>query len=328
MPRARSRSPLLAALALVATGMASAGCTLEKEPLRAGWLTSGVYAYPPAPRCPPPRPPGIPYGSLSRWSIPTVSATGSVQISLPWLGPSPVVAQARAAGSVSPRTWISPIASQPMTVLDERAAPAQVPGFAAGIDLRRFRRIAFVADTSGWMCDYATCNGETTSNLPAPLLQAMGDQIDAAVAGLRPDQSFVVYAGSAWRELRFTAVNPGGRGLAGEFVRGQVCTGARGILGQFDRARKDGADVIVLFTNGYRQPRDSPDYERMYTNCALQPTYLYCYVDDATERVDLARLGQGQRLPPVVAVTLVRHEAVWLKNLAQATGGAYVDLAP
>ena len=300
-------------------------CTLEKEPLRAGWLTSGVYAYPPVAKCAP-RSRGVPYGDLSRWTLPSVS--GSFQISLPWLGPTPVTGRLRAAGETTPRTRISQVAAAPMAVVEERAAAAQVPGFVAGIDLRRYGRIAFVADTSGWMCDYARCDGEETSNLPAPLLQTMGDQIDAAVAGLRPDQRFVVYAGSAWRELRYAATSPTGRALAGEFIRGQVCTGARGFRNQFSRAVREGVDVIVLFTSGALQPHDAPDYERQYTNCDLAPAQLYCYVDDDNEAVNVASLARGMRVPPVIAVTVQRHEARWLQNLAEVTGGAYVDIAP
>ena len=315
-------------LALLALGAAASACALEKEPLRAGWLASGVYAYPPVAKCAPPRPPGVPYTDLSRWTLPPASASGSIQVSLPWLGTTPVTAQVRAAGATGPRTHISQRAPAPMTVVEERAASAQVPGFAAGIDLRRYRSIAFLADTSGWMCDYARCNGEEISNLPAPLLQIMGDQIDAAVAGLRPDQRFVVYAGSAWRELRYAPVSPGGRALAGEFVRGQVCTGARGFLNQFGRAVRENVDAIVLFTSGALQPHDAPDYERMYTNCGVASTYLYCYVDDRNEAVNVAGLAGGARVPPVIAVTLQRHDARWLQNLAEATGGAYVDIAP
>lgn len=228
----------------------------------------------------------------------------------------------------TPRTHVSSLASAPMRLLEERAMPAQVPGFAAGIDLRGYRSIAFIADTSGWMCSYAKCNGKDTSNIPAPLLQVMGDQIDAAVAGLRPDQRFVVYAGSAWREIRFSPVSVDGRALAGEFVRGQVCTGARGFRDQFSRAVREGVDVIVLFTSGGLQPHDSPEYERTTTNCGLQPSYLYCYVDDNSENVSLAALANGARVPPVIAVTIQRHDARWLQNLAEGTGGAYVDIAP
>ena len=217
-----------------------------------------------------------------------------------------------------------------MVLLDERATTVQVPGFANAVDLRPYRRIGFVVDTSGWMCDFATCpDGEVNTDLPAPLLQSMGDQIDAAVAGLRPDQSFVVYAGSAWSEKRFAPLSPAGRGLAGEFVRGQVCTGARGVELQLARAVIDRPDVIVLMTSGELQPHNSSaSYERQYESCGVAPTYLYCYVDDATERVDLARIANGARLPPVVAVTVKRHDARWLQNLAEATGGAYVDAAP
>lgn len=321
------RTALGAALVLFAT--VAAGCSLEKEPLRAGWLTSGVYAYPATPRCAPPRPPGVPYPELTRWNPPVVSGSGSVSISLPWLGGGPLAARASGAGTTTSRQRVSGVAPRPMVLLDERATTVQVPGFVSAVDLRPYARIAFVADTSGWMCDYARCNGEETSNLPAPLLQAMGDQIDAAVAGLRSDQSFVVYAGSAWSEKRFAPMSPAGRGLAGEFIRGQVCTGARGVRMLLKRATIDRPDVIVLMTSGELQPHNSSaSYERQYESCGVAPSYLYCYVDDATENVDMMGVADGARLPPVVAVTVKRHGARWLQNLAEATGGAYVDAAP
>lgn len=281
---------------------------------------SGVYAYPPTPPCAA-RPSGVPYADLSRWTPPSVS--GSFEVSLPWLGPSPVTGRLRAAGESTGRTRISRAAPAPMTVVEDRATRAQVPGFAAGIDLRRYRRVVFVADTSGTMCDYSSCNGNRTTSLPAPLLQVIGDQIDAAVAGLGPDQTFVLYAGSSWREIRYAPLTPAGRGLAGELVRGQVCTGNRGFRHQITRAAREGADVIVLFTSGGLQIQTSK-----YDTCDLAPAELYCYVNDKTEAVDLANLAPGVRVPPVVAVTVQRHDARWLQNLAEATGGAYVDLAP
>jgi hypothetical protein len=216
-----------------------------------------------------------------------------------------------------------------MRIVEERAIPAQVPGFVGGVDVRGYRNIAFVADTSGWMCHYARCpDGETSNNLPAPLLQAMGDQIDAAVAGLRADQTFTVYAGSAWREIRFAPTSPAGRGLAGQFVRGQVCSGARGFRGQLLRALRDRPDVVVLLSDGHIQRRRHNDYERSHAECHVAPSYLYCYVDEATEIVDLARIADGARLPPVITVTVARHGSLWMQHLSEATGGAYVDVAP
>ena len=40
------------------------------------------------------------------------------------------------------------------------------------------------------------------------------------------------------------------------------------------------------------------------------------------------RIADGARLPPVIAVSVKRHGARWLQNLAEATGGAFVDVAP
>jgi hypothetical protein len=304
------------------------GCTIDKEPLHAGWLAPGVYPYPAPYRCTPPTPPGQPYGTLLQWQLPAIDLRGGLSASLPWVGS--FTASAHGAGTVGARSFVSSRATQPVRIAEDRVVPAQIPGFVAGVDLRAYHRIAFIADTSGWICEYAKCPGSDvgTSNLPAPLLKIMGDQIDAAVAGLRADQFFVVSAGSAWREATFTPISAAGRQLAGDFVRGQVCSGAHGVRGQLLRVLPYAPEIVVLFTDGGPQMHRYNDYERRYESCELQPSYLYCYVDDTTEELTLNKFADGQRLPPVIAVTVKRHDARWLKNLAEATGGAYVDVAP
>ena len=44
--------------------------------------------------------------------------------------------------------------------------------------------------------------------------------------------------------------------------------------------------------------------------------------------MDLRRIADGKPLPPVITVSVSRHDATWLRNLAEATGGAHVDVAP
>lgn len=318
-----ARAVLLVLLALATV----AGCRFDKEPLRAGWLASGVYEQPPHPQCRPPRPPGRPYDELERWTPPSLRGTAEVRLSLPWAGS--FSAQLREAGSSGSRATVSSKATAPIRIVEDRGVTEQIPGFVAGVDLRPYRRIAFIADTSGFMCDYPACpDGGWGRNIPAPLLQVMGDQIDAAVSGLRPDQWFVVYVGSARRELRFLPASAEGRELAGQLVRGQVCSGSRGVRGQLLRALEDAPDVIVLLTDGYPQRRENDDYERMHENCQVAPSILYCYVDETSEAVDLQRIADGKPLPPVITVSVARHDATWLRNLAEATGGAHVDVAP
>jgi hypothetical protein len=326
-PRPRRPSSTWGVVALLAAPLWLAACRLDKEPLRAGWLASGVYVQPPPYTCEAPRPPGRPYDELSRWTLPSVRGSVDMKLSLPWGGT--LDASMRAAGSVGPRTRVSSSTPRPLRIVEDEAVGAQIPGFVAGVDLRSYGRIAFIADTSGYMCDYTECpDGSTNNNLPAPLLQTIGDQIDGAVAGLRPDQWFVVYAGSARRELRFQPTNVHGRALAGQFVRGQVCSGARGVRGQLLRALRDSPDVIVILTDGYIQRRRHNDYERVHEECHVAPSYLYCYVDEEHETVDMARIADGAKLPPVITVSVLRHDAKWLQNLAESTGGAHVDVAP
>ena len=319
-----ARAAFLLLLLTLATAPA---CRFDKEPLRAGWLASGVYEHPPLPQCRPPRPPGRPYDELDHWTPPSLRGTAEVRLSLPWSGS--FSAQLREAGSSGSRATVSSKATAPIRIVEDRGVTEQIPGFVAGVDLRPYRRIAFIADTSGFMCGYPACpDGEWGRNIPAPLLQVMGDQIDAAVAGLRPDQWFVVYAGSAWRELRFLPASAEGRGLAGQFVRGQVCSGSRGVRGQLLKALEDSPDVIVLLTDGYPQRLEDDDYARKYETCPVAPSTLYCYVDETSEAVDLQRIADGKPLPPVITVSVSRHQATWLRNLAEATGGAHVDVAP
>jgi hypothetical protein len=318
-----------AALTTLAVLALAGGCTLNKEPLRSGWLAGGVYPQPPPPACTPVQPPGTPYEDLRRWPAPpSADARVDVDVDVPFLGR--MTARARGAGTVTPRTTVSTRATRPIRVLDDRAAPIQVPGFVGAVDLRAYRRIAFVADTSGYMCaDYQPCPESAWKfGPPAPALKAEGDQIDAAVAGLRPDQFFVVVGGSAWGAMRFQPVNPPGRALAGQFVRGQVCQGQRGVSNLFARALADAPDVIVLLTDGIPLSSGDFEYEKKYGGCGAYPDSLICYVQEGSEQVDLARLGSGKPIPPVIAVSVKRRRAQWLLNLAEMTGGVYVDGAP
>ncbi|MEM6788658.1 MAG: hypothetical protein AAF928_17030 [Myxococcota bacterium] len=314
--------------ALLAGVLLLSGCRFRKEPLRAGWLISGVFEEPPRPRCRPPRRPGRPYRELNRWRLPSWQGNARVVVRVPWLAGTFAVDQ-RAPGTRAGRTWVSPRASRPMRIVEDRGVMQQLPGFVAGIDLQPYRRIAFIVDTSGYMCRYPGCpDGQSGTNIPAVQLKVAGDQIDAAVAGLRPDQSFAVYIGSTLREMRFEPKNPAGRALAGAFVRGQVCSLMRGIRDQVRRAVADGADVIVLMSDGHQQRRENNYYRSVADACQAAPSILYCYVDQNTEVVDLGRLGEGKRLPPFVTVSIERRNATWMRNLAEATGGAYVELAP
>ena len=314
------------------------GCTINKEPLRSGWLVDGVYPQPPPPACTPVDPPGRSYGELSQWpTLPSGDVQVNVQINIPFFGPA--VAISHAAGSTGPRFAVSSRAPRAIRVLDDRTARLQVPGFLSGVDLRPYRRIAFIADTSAHMCnDYQACPESAWKfGPPAPALKAMGDQIDAAAAGLPADQVFFVIAGDASRTMRYAAITPTGRSLAGQFVRGQICSGQRGVRGLFARALDDAPDVIVLLTDGYPLSRADNEYEDKYGGCGGYPNSLICAVNETTEQVDVAQLASGgsttwppssRPLPPIITITVKRHGAVWLHNLAEATGGAYIDAAP
>lgn len=316
----------LATLCIALTLTGGAGCRFDKEPLRAGWLASGVYQQPPRPQCRAPRPPGRPYEELDRWSPPSLRVDAEVRLSVPWAGSFSSELRT-AASSKGSRTKVSSKAPRPMRIVEDRGVGEQIPGFIAGVDLRSYRRIVFIADTAGGMCGAPTCpNGGSTRNLPATRMAAIGDQIDAAVSGLRPDQWFVVYAGSAHREMRLLPSSPQGRALAGQFVRGQVCSGNQGIRGHLLRALEDSPDVIVLLTAGGHQRRRT-DSERHSSRCQLMPSILYCYVDEDTEAVDMQRIADGKRLPPMITVSMDVRDSTWLYNLAEATGGAYVELA-
>lgn len=303
-------------------------CNFAKEPLRSGWLADGVYPQPPPPACAPVDPPGYSVDEMRRWpQPPDVDGHIDIELDVPFLGRA--TARSSGAGSRGPRHAVSTRASAPIRVLEPRAGRAQVPGFFGGVDLRGYRRVAFVADTSAPMCNgYQTCP-ETPWGFgpPAPALKAAGDQIDAAVAGMPADRFFVVVAGSAIREMRFAPMTAAGRTLAGQFVRGQVCTGNRGISNLFARALEDAPEAIVLVTDGHKMTREEIEYEDRWGGCRAYPNLLRCYVDERDEQVDVGRLARGRALPPVIAVTVVRHDSRWLRNLAEATGGAYVDAA-
>lgn len=321
-----SLRPTVPALFIALTLSGAVGCRFDKEPLRAGWLTGGVYQHPPQTQCRAPRPPGRPYSELNRWSPPSLRVDAEVRISVPWAGSfsSELHTADSPKGS---RAKVSSKARRPMRIVEDNGVGEQIPGFIAGVDLRRYRRIAFIADTSGGMCGAPTCpNGGSTRNLPSTRMAAIGDQIDAAVSGLGLDQWFVVYAGSADREMRLLPNSPQGRALAGQFVRGQVCSGNQGVRGHLLRALEDSPDVIVLLTAGGHQRRRT-DTERHSSRCQYMPSILYCYVDEVTEAVDMQRIADGKRLPPMITVSMDVRDSTWLQNLAEATGGAYVELA-
>lgn len=302
------------------------GCVLVKEPLRSGWLTDGVYPQPPPPACNPVVPPGKTAAEIAQISVPAVDATSDFDIELPGLGK--ITAHLHGASASAPGVLVSSKAPRPYRILDARAAMQQVPGFVHRVDLRAYARIAFVADVSGYMCDgYRECpEAEIKHGPPAPFLQAEGDQIDAAAAGLRPDQFFVTIAGDETRNLRYTADTWYGRTLAGQFVRGQVCSGQRGFRGLLRRALDDRPDVIVLMSDG-RALTDHA-YEDKYGGCNVYPDAFHCTVDEKTEVVHLEQLASNKTLPPVIAISVHRQQSKWMINLAEATGGVYLDAHP
>lgn len=311
---------------LVAIGLlGSSGCVLVKEPLRSGWLADGVYPQPPPPPCNPPSPPGLPFDVLSAHPVPAGEGAVDLELDLPGIGK--VTARVRAAASSGPGVIVSSRASRTYRVLDEQAASAQVPGFVHRVDLRFFSRVAFVADVSGYMCEgYKSCpEHEVKFGPPAPYLQAMGDQIDAGVAGMRPEQFFAVVAGDDTRSMRFTPDTAYGRGLAGQFVRGQVCSGQRAPRALIARALKDSPEVIVLMSDG--SAHTDHGYEDRQGGCAAYPNAFHCTIDEKTETIDLPRFTDGKTLPPVIAISVHRKQAKWMIELAEATGGVYLDAA-
>lgn len=315
--------PLRAAVVLLSL---LSGCVLVKEPLRAGWLADGVYPQPPPPACNPIVPPGRTQQEIAMLAIPAGEANVDLEIELPVLGK--VVAHAHGAASTGPGVVVSSRAPRPYRILDARAAGQQVPGFVHRVDLRAYARVAFVSDVSSYMCEgYQPCpEAEIKFGPPAPYLQAQGDQIDAAIAGLRLDQFFVVMAGDASRTMRFTADTPYGRTLAGQFVRGQVCSGQRGFRGLVIRALADAPEVIVLMSDG--EAATDHSYEDKYGGCGVYPTSFHCTVNEKTEEIDVAQLAGNKTMPPVIAISVKRQHAKWMMNLAEATGGVYLDARP
>jgi hypothetical protein len=308
---------------LLAIGLSAAGCVLVKEPLRSGWLIDGVYPQPPPPACDPKIPAGRPYDDLAAHPVPGGEAAAEFEVELPLIGK--VTARMRGAASVGPGVLVSSKAARPYRVLDEAATGQQVPGFVHRVDLRSFARVAFASDVSGYMCaNMQSCpEGEMKWGPPAPYLQAMGDQIDAGVAGLRADQFFVVHAGDAGRSLRFTPDTPYGRSLAGQFIRGQVCSHQRGPSAVFARALLDAPDVIVFMSDG--EAATDHAYEDKYGGCGVYPHSFHCTVNEKTEELYPDRLFGRKPMPPVIAISVHRKDSTWMKNLAEATGGVYLD---
>jgi hypothetical protein len=313
-------------LAVCPLALVTSACVLVKEPLRSGWLLDGVYPQPVPPACNPVVPPGKSAVEITKIVVPATSGEADFEVELPGLGK--VTAHLQGASTSSPGVVVSSKAPRPYRVLDARAAMQQVPGFVHRVDLRAYSRIAFVADVSGYMCEgQQDCpEAEIKHGPPAPFLQAQGDQIDAAAAGLRPDQFFVTIAGDATRNMRYVGETWYGRTLAGQFVRGQICSGNRGFRGLLRRALEDTPEVIVLMSDG--RPLTDHAYEDKYGGCNAYPDSFHCSIDEKTEQVHLDQLASNKTLPPVIAISVKRQQAKWMMNLAEMTGGVYLDAHP
>lgn len=195
----------------------------------------------------------------------------------------------------------TPMRSVPLAQL-EAPPPLPVRGFFFGVDLRAYKKIAFVVDAGGTMC--------TASPGVVLPIDRTTDQLVAAIAGL-PSDTEVVMLGTASgvREL-VPASGPDGRRAAMQWTCNLFCSGDTSLaIALLDAFAEQPDVVVVASTDGAAL---SSGANERYLDVDSQ---LY-FADP--ERV-LDRVGATV---PIIAIDLGRGPH--LAAIAEKTGGVVV----
>ncbi len=192
----------------------------------------------------------------------------------------------------------APLASVPLAQL-EVPPPQPVRGFLFGVDLRPYKRIAFVIDSGGAMCT------PEQPNAPLPLDRAT-DQLVAAISGLPAETSFVLLGtASGVREL---APGPGdnGRRAAMQWTCNLVCSGDTSLAMALLDAFAEAPEIVVVLATDGAAPRADPSRDLDLQLYAADPELV---VDHSV---------------PIIAIDLGRAASPHLAAIAAKTGGIVV----
>jgi hypothetical protein len=180
-------------------------------------------------------------------------------------------------------------------------------GFVYGIDLRPYRKIAFVVDAGAQMC---TVGASSLGNPPLPIDEA-SEQLVAALAGLPAATDVVMLATSSG--IRTFVPQPGasGRRAAMQWTCSLFCASDTSLAMALLTAFGEQPDVVVVLSN---------------TGDAVAP------LDHSTRELDLQLyhadpakvLDRVVGAVPVIAVDLARTPSTTLAVIAERTGGIHV----
>lgn len=186
----------------------------------------------------------------------------------------------------------------------ELPPPQPVRGFLFGVDLRPYKRIAFVIDSGG-----AMCAAEPGAALP---IDRATDQLIAAISGLPAQTSFVLLGtASGVREL-VPAPGDNGRRAAMQWSCNLFCSGDTSLaMALLDAFAEQPEVVVVLSTDGASYLSGQTDRDRELD--------LQLYATDP-ERV-LERVAGAV---PIIAIDLGRAPSPHLAAIAEKTGGLVV----
>jgi hypothetical protein len=185
----------------------------------------------------------------------------------------------------------------------EAPPPQPVRGFLFGVDLRPYKRIAFVIDSGGAMCTV-----EPGAAMP---IDRATDQLIAAISGLPVETSFVLLGtASGVREL-VPAPGDNGRRAAMQWACNLFCSGDTSLaMALLDAFAEQPEVVVVLSTDGASYLSGQQDRGRERD--------LQLYATDP-ERV-LERVAGAV---PIIAIDL-GHGSAHLAAIAEKTGGIVV----
>jgi hypothetical protein len=185
----------------------------------------------------------------------------------------------------------------------EAPPPQPVRGFLFGVDLRPYKRIAFVIDSGGAMCT-------VEPGVALPIDRAT-DQLIAAISGLPAETSFVLLGtASGIREL-VPAAGDNGRRAAMQWSCNLFCSGDTSLaMALLDAFAEQPEVVVVLSTDGasYLSGQQDRGRERDLQLFATDP-----------ERV----LDRVAGAVPIIAIDLGRGSP-HLAAIAAKTGGIVV----
>ena len=198
-----------------------------------------------------------------------------------------------------------------------------MPGFFYGLDLRSYRSLVFVIDTSEKMCarkrepgpygSWVQGPGRFSGKYPQVNDEAL-DHVVAAIAGMPLDRILSLVTSDRTIRHLVPKATAAGRQLAMEWACSLPCGGDTALGLALLRALEEKPEVIVLISNGGIAPVE------LFPDAAERQKFMLPMVVDP-----LSVLESAEWTVPIIAAALPGGEQR-MRRIAELSGGAFVGL--